>query len=311
MRGERVSEENRINVGATHGSSAYAYVLTSSLAFATMGALSHLAGERCDWRLVAVARTLLAFVFSLSLALSTGVRLVFLRPRVLWMRSVAGSLGLLCAFYALTHLPVSTALTLSNTVPVWVTLLAWPALGLRPHASVWAAVAAGLAGVALIQRPDVSGGNLAGLLALASAFGTATAMIGLNKLGRLDARAVVTHFSGVSTLFTLAFLLLSPAAVDFRPLRDAPTLLLLVGVGLAGTLGQLAMTKAFALGSPSKVSVVGLTQVVFALGFDLLIWRRSFDLLTVCGILLVLAPSAWLILHTPLKRDAAIHQTTS
>ncbi|HEV2761837.1 MAG TPA: DMT family transporter [Pyrinomonadaceae bacterium] len=293
-------------------SSAYAYVLMSSLAFATMGALSHLAGERCDWRIVAVARTLLAFLFSLSLAVSTGAPLVFLRPRVLWVRSVAGSLGLLCAFYALTHLPVSTALTLSNTVPVWVTLLAWPALGLRPHASVWAAVAAGVAGIVLIQRPSVSGGeNLAGLLALASAFGTATAMIGLNKLGGVDARAVVTHFSGVSTVFTVVFLLLSPGAVDFRPLSDAHTLLLLGGVGLAGTLGQLAMTKAFALGSPSKVSVVGLMQVVFALAYDLLLWRRRFDLLTVCGILLVLAPSAWLMLHTPLRRAAAIHNTTS
>ncbi|HYP52188.1 MAG TPA: DMT family transporter [Pyrinomonadaceae bacterium] len=295
----------------TDTSSAYVYVLLSSLAFATMGALSHLSGERCDWRLVAAARTLLAFVFSLALALSAGVRLVFLRPSVLWVRSVAGSLSLLCAFYALTHLPVSTALTLSNTVPVWVTLLAWPTLGLRPNRSVWAAVAAGLCGIVLIQRPDVAGDNFAGLLALASAAGTATAMIGLNRLGDVDTRAVVVHFSGVSTVFTLAFLLLSPGAVEYAPLGDAPTLLLLGGVGLAGTLGQLAMTKAFAMGSPSKVSVVGLTQVVFALVYDLLLWRRSYDLLTALGILLVVAPSAWLMLHTPLRRGAAVHNTTS
>src|ERR687893_185355 len=113
-----------------------------------MGALSHLAGERCDWQLVAVARTLVAFLLALSLAASTGVRLAFLRPRVLWVRSVAGSLSLLCAFYALTHLPVSTTVTLTNTVPVWVTVLAWPLLGQRPAAPVWTAIAVGLAGVA-------------------------------------------------------------------------------------------------------------------------------------------------------------------
>ena len=284
-------------------------MLAGALSFATMGALSHAAGERCDWRLVAVARTSVAFVLSASYAKATGVRLVALGPRVLWVRSLAGSLGVLGAFYALTHLPISTALTLSNTVPLWVTLLAWPVLGQRPSASVWLAVAVGIVGVALIQKPEVAGDNLALILALGNALSTAVAVIGLNRLGGVDARAVVTHFSGVSTVFTVGFLLLSGADVSYAPLADASTLLLLIGVGLAGTLGQLAMTKAFALGSPSKVSVVGLTQIVFALVFDLLLWRRRFDLLTVFGIALVAAPSGWLMLHNPLRRATPIHTT--
>jgi drug/metabolite transporter (DMT)-like permease len=294
---------------AEQTSRAYLLMLAGALAFATMGALSHAAGERCDWRLVAVARTSVAFVLSASFALAGGVRLVVAGPRVLWVRSLAGSLGVLAAFYALTHLPVSTALTLSNTVPVWVTLLAWPVLGQRPAGSVWLAVAVGVAGVALIQKPEAAGDRVAGLLALGNAVSTAVAVIGLNRLGGVDARAVVTHFSGVSTVFTVGFLLLSGTEVSYAPLSDTLTLLLLTGVGLAGTLGQLAMTKAFALGSPSKVSVVGLTQIVFALLFDLLLWRRPFDLLTLFGIILVAAPSGWLMLHNPLRRATPIHTT--
>jgi drug/metabolite transporter (DMT)-like permease len=284
-------------------------MLSGAAAFATMGALSHLAGERCDWRLVAVARTLVAFVLSAAFAKATGVRLVVFGPLILWVRSLAGSFGVLCAFYALTHLPISTALTLSNTVPVWVTLLAWPFLGQRPAASVWLAIAVGICGVALIQKPEMAGDKLAGMLALVNALSTAVAVLGLNRLGEVDARAVVTHFSGVSTIFAVGFLALSGEKVSYAPLGDAGVLALLVGVGLAGTLGQLAMTKAFALGSPSKVSVVGLTQIVFALLFDLLLWRRPFDLLTVLGILLVAAPSGWLMLHNPLKRATPIHMT--
>src|SRR5215216_1927827 len=162
------------------GGRAYLFMLLSSLAFASMGALSHLAGERCDWHLVAVARSSLAFLFTLALSLSAGVRLVLFRPAILWVRSVAGSLGVLFAFYALTHLPVSTALTLSNTVPVWVTLLAWPLLGQRPRASVWVAVGTGLAGIILIQRPEAGGDRLAAALALANALSTSVSMIGLN-----------------------------------------------------------------------------------------------------------------------------------
>ncbi|HEX8355543.1 MAG TPA: hypothetical protein VF611_21735, partial [Pyrinomonadaceae bacterium] len=80
------------------GGRAYLFMLLSSLSFASMGAFSHLAGERCDWQLVAVARSSLAFVFTLTLSLAAGVRLVLFRPAVLWMRSVAGSLGVLFAF---------------------------------------------------------------------------------------------------------------------------------------------------------------------------------------------------------------------
>src|ERR687893_1240039 len=191
------------------GGRAYLFMLLSSLAFASMGALSHLAGERCDWHLVAVARGSLAFAFTLTLSLLSGVRLVLFRPAVLWMRSVAGSLGVLFAFYALTHLPVSTSLTLSNTVPLWVTLLAWPVLGHRPSAPHWVAVGAGLAGIVLIQRPEAAGDRLAAALALANAFSTSISMIGLNRLRGVDARAVVTHFSGVATVFTVGFMLLS------------------------------------------------------------------------------------------------------
>ena len=288
---------------------AYLFMLASALSFAVMGALGHLAGGRCDWQIVALARTSLAFAFSAGLALATGARLVLLRPGLLWVRSFAGSLGVLFAFYALTHLPVSTALTLSNTVPVWVTLLAWPVLGQRPGGRVWAAIAAGLAGIVLIQRPEAAGDRLAALLALGNAFTTSVSMIGLNRLGGVDARAVVAHFSGVATAFTLLFLLLAGGRADFRALGDAGTLALLFGVGLAGTAGQLTMTKAFALGSPSRVSVVGLTQVIFALLFDLLFWHRAFDAPSVLGIALVVAPSAWLMLHNPFRRDAPIHTT--
>ena len=301
-------------VGSAHaegeGGRAYLFMLLSSLAFASMGAFSHLAGERCDWHIVAVARSSLAFVFTLTLSLLSGVRLVLFRPAVLWMRSIAGSLGVLFAFYALTHLPVSTSLTLSNTVPLWVTLLAWPVLGQRPRPAMWAAVAAGLAGIVLIQRPEAAGDSLAAGLALANAFSTSISMIGLNRLAGVDARAVVTHFSGVATVFTVAFLLAAGGRIDYSVLSDGATLGLLFGVGASATVGQLAMTKAFALGSPSRVSVVGLMQIVFALLFDLLLWQRQFGPLVVLGIALVVGPSAWLMLRSPLRRQSAAVHTT-
>jgi drug/metabolite transporter (DMT)-like permease len=292
-------------------SQAYLWMLWGSFAFATMGALGHLAGERCSWQIVALARTALALVFSLAFALATGVKLFFWRPATLWVRSISGSIGLLCSFYALTHLPISTSLTLSSTVPIWTALLAWLLLGYRPTLQIWVAIAAAIAGVVLIQRPYLRGGNLAGLAALGHALFWAVGMIGLNRLSGIDPRAVVTHFAGVSTFVALLFLLLTGADVGIWIPGDKVLLLMLVGVGVTGTIGQLGMTRAFALGHPSKVAVVGLTQIVFACFFDVLVWKHHFDLITICGILLVTAPTAWLLMHNPLRRsDAGIHTTT-
>jgi drug/metabolite transporter (DMT)-like permease len=284
-------------------------MMFGAFSFATMGALSHLAGDYFSWQIVALARTSVAFIFSLIIALASGARLVLFKPAVLWMRSLVGSIGILTAFYALTHLPISTAITLSNTFPVWVTLLAWPLLGIRPTPSVWLALIVGIIGVIIIQQPHWAGGKAAVLAALGNALSTSISMIGLNRLRNVDSRAIVTHFSGVSTMVCLIYLPLTGASYEWGRLADRPLLLLLVGVGLAGTFGQLGMTRAFALGHPSKVAVVGLTQIVFAALFDLLLWKHRFDTLTMCGMVLIIAPTAWLLIHSPLRRASSIDST--
>jgi drug/metabolite transporter (DMT)-like permease len=57
------------------------------------------------------------------------------------------------------------------------------------------------------------------------------------------------------------------------------------------------LTKAFAAGPAAKVSVVGLAQVVFGVAFDRVFWGRTFELPTLVGMTLVLAPVAWLMLR--------------
>ena len=45
------------------------------------------------------------------------------------------------------------------------------------------------------------------------------------------------------------------------------------------------------------MSVVGLTQVVFALALDGVLFNRSFNLATLLGMGLVMAPTAWLMTY--------------
>jgi drug/metabolite transporter (DMT)-like permease len=272
-------------------------MLLGSLAFAIMSTLAHALGPCCDWQVIALARSSLALLFATILAVSAGVPLVFWRPGTLWLRSLAGSVSLIGNFFALTRLPVSDVLTLTNTFPIWVALLSWPLLGELPTGRVWLAAACGVAGVILIQQPHFAEGNFASLVALGSSFSTAFALIGLHRLHKIDVRAIVVHFSGVSALFCLVALFLFERTGTPGVHFDESVLLMLLGVGLTATIGQLLLTKAFAAGAPAKVSVVGLTQIVFAMVLETFLWQHTFTPATLLGMFLVIAPTSWVMVR--------------
>jgi drug/metabolite transporter (DMT)-like permease len=274
-------------------------MLCSCFFLAWMGQLAHQLRDLCDWRIVALARSALALVFAFLLARSVGAPLVFWRPAALWLRGCASSLSLLCTFFALSCLPTSEVLTLTNTFPIWVALLSWPLLGAAPSLSVWLAAVFGVLGVALIQLPHFEGnrgGTFAIALSLVAALTSAIAMLGLHRLKGLNAWAIVVHYSAFATVVVLASWCVGPFP-DLGVLRQPRVLLLLLGVGVAATLGQVCVTQAFTAGPPARVSVVGLMQIVFALGLDVLFEGPNIHPATLAGIALVLAPTAWMMIN--------------
>jgi len=230
-------------------------------------------------------------------------RLAFLRPGVLWIRSVAGSCSMIATFFALTRpdFPVSNTLTLTNTFPVWVAVLSWPMVGERPTAGVWVAVLCAVGGVALTQKPHVAGFPLAAWAALAASGFTAVAMLGLNRLRGVSSLGVVVHFSAVSTLFGLSTFLLFERGNAPDHLTDPAVLAKLLGVGLTATAGQVFLTLAYRSGSATKVSVVGLSQVVMVMAFEAIAYDRRFDWMSLVGTALVLGPAGWLMVRARRK----------
>jgi drug/metabolite transporter (DMT)-like permease len=275
-------------------------MLLGAAAFAVMATLSRRASlDGCDWRLVTLARAGLMLVFAFALARVRRVPLLFPGPRPLWLRSLAGSAAIFCTFYAYTHLPVGDASTLVNMVPVWVTLLSWPVLGVRPGARVWAAVAVCLAGVVLIAEPHFRAGGLGAAAGVASSLFTAVVMMSLHRLGDVDPRAIVVHFSVFATAATGAVFLASPEAVRQVATLSAGTAALLLSLAFAGTIGQIALTRAFAQGSPPRVSLVGMSQIPMAVLLEILFLGRSGGARSFAGMALVVAPTAWLLLRRP------------
>jgi drug/metabolite transporter (DMT)-like permease len=272
-------------------------MLGSSFAFAAMAALTHNLRLACDWPVIALARVFLQLVFALALAMAAGVELRRWPSRILWIRSISGSIALVCLFYAYTRIPTADVVVLSNTFPIGVALLSWPLLKEPPSGGVWLAVLSSVIGVFLIKQPEWTDTTPAYLAALLASLFTSIAYIALNRLQGIDPRAIIIHFSAVSVIFCGTSLLLSQQSLEKLKNLDAGTMLGLLGVGVTALIAQLSLTVAMAAGPATKVSVVGLTQVVFAMGFDVLVFGYEFGWMALLGMALIIVPAAWLTLN--------------
>ncbi len=294
----------------SHGLKPYVWMLCGCGWFAAMVVLIGLANDHVAWQTVAVFRATIAAVFATTLALATRAKLTFGTP-ILWLRSVAGSLSMVTSFYALTHLPGSDVLVLTNSFPVWVALLSWPAFGERPTLGVIVAVLAAVLGVAVCNEFKFSTLQPAHFAAMVASAFTAVAMMGLNRIKGVSSLGVVVHFSWVSVAFcSMTYLMPAREAETPKPLLPADLLpwLTLLSVGFAATIGQIFLTKAFRGGQATKVSVVGLSQVVMVMGWEGLVpegWGgRAFTAWQLLGAVLVLGPTAYLMIRERKKPKA-------
>ncbi|MBS0657507.1 MAG: DMT family transporter [Verrucomicrobia bacterium] len=179
-------------------------------------------------------------------------------------RGLSGTASLIAYFYAMTQLPLATAVALNYTSPLWLALLSWLWLGERFRGRQLAAVGLGFVGAILLLRPTFSGGQAgAGLIGLASGFCGACAYLNVKRLGAAGEPEwrVVFYFALAGTLGSAA----THATVwrEFHPV-ELRHLGLLLTMGLAATLAQLAMTRAYHTGSTLMVAAFSYSTILFA-----------------------------------------------
>jgi drug/metabolite transporter (DMT)-like permease len=125
--------------------------------------------------------------------------------------------------------------------------------------------------------------------------------------------AVVVHFSAVSVLACgMAWLVMRfwpVAEPNVWPPPGPQLIALLVATGATAAIGQLFLTLAYRSGSATKVSVVGLTQVVMVMIAEVALGWKSLNLVAVVGSILVLGPTAYLMIRERKKPPPAADET--
>ncbi len=205
-----------------------------------------------------------------------------------------GALGIAMMFgfvYGLRTMPMSSAYSIAFVAPLLVTALAVPLLGEKVGPRRWTAIAIGLVGVLVILRPAGQGmATLGGLAVLLASICYAFGAITVRLLSRRDSsQAMVFWFLVI--LSVGAGLLAAP---EWIPIRDSDAWTI-AGVGVTGSLAQVALTEAFRRGEASLIAPLEYTALVWTVSLDLLLWGVLPDNVTWLGAGIIVASGFYLL----------------
>lgn len=284
------------------------WMLLAGLSFALMGVWVKLAAQWFSSIELVFYRSLFGLLVVLGLlTLYQGPRaLQRLNGRHLRLhlrRGVVGFAALATFFYSLSVLPLSLAITLNYTSPLFLTLLLpwWLKEPIRP--AQYAAVGLGFGGVALLLRPWEAQADLtAGLVGLTSGLLAGVAYVHVRALGRLQEPEWRTVFWFAAVSCAAAALL---ASVQGWQGDVRAHFALLILLGLTATLGQLAMTRAYRRGQTAVVAAFSYSTVIFSSLLDVLIWKEEIAATAWAGIVITVLAGVWAAILNVKTEDTA------
>ncbi|SDY82662.1 EamA domain-containing membrane protein RarD [Lysobacter sp. yr284] len=276
-----------------HARRAIATMLVAVLMFSMMDALLKLLSEHYPPFQVATLRGASSLPFVLTWAFASGGGRSLLRVR--WpLHLLRGALGvgMMASFvYGVNRLPLSTAYSIFFIAPLLITALSGPLLSEQVGPRRWVAIGIGLLGVLVLLRPTGAGMlSVAALAILGAALGYAVTAITVRVLARTDStQAMMVWLMGLMTLGAGAL-----AWQDWVPLR-AEHAWLIAGLGVAGSLGQYAVTEAFRLGEASLIAPLEYTALIWGVMLDLALWGVLPDAVTWVGAAIIVASGLYLL----------------
>jgi drug/metabolite transporter (DMT)-like permease len=244
------------------GSPASLWMLAAGLCFAVMGVLVKLGAATFSAAELVFWRSVFQMAGAWIVLAHAGLGLRTRRFGMHVHRGVSGFVSLFTFFYALTELPVATAMTLNYSSPLWLALLLMVLARERPGAKLIGAILLGFAGVLLLLRPALHADQAwPFIIGLVSGAISAIAYWNVRELVRADEpeARVVFYFALFACLGSLVWM----APQRWHPVT-ADNAWILAGVGITGTLGQLFMTRAYGKGSTLVTAALSYSGIVFS-----------------------------------------------
>jgi drug/metabolite transporter (DMT)-like permease len=176
---------------------------------------------------------------------------------------------------------LAEGMLLKMTAPLFMPLIAWYWMSEAVPRGVLLAIGFGFMGVVLVLNPRGEFNEVA-LIGLLGGLFASLAKVTVRRLGRSEPSVRVVFYFSMLSMLVSAF----PALLSWQtPTAGQWALLLLIG--LLGTLGQLLLTRGYAIAAAASVSPFTYFSVIFGALYGYLLWDEGLSLQFLIGALII------------------------
>lgn len=276
-------------------------IIASAFCFSMMGLFVRLAGdlpsvEKGFFRNVVAA----VFAFIIIVREKKGFAFDIKNLPLLSLRSICGTVGIVCNFYAIDKLVLADANMLNKMSPFFTLLFSALLLKEKLKPYQVAAVAAAFIGSLFILKPSFANAAfLPALIGFIGGLGAGLAYTCVRALGIRGERSsvIIFFFSAFSCVACL--LLMIPV---YEPIA-LHQLIMLILAGLSAAGGQFAITSAYFYAPAREISVYDYTAIIFSTIWGFAFFDQIPDLLSWIGYLVICGAAVFNFL-----KNAEVHK---
>ena len=278
------------------------YIICSAFCFALMNMFVRAAGDLPSIQ-KSFFRNLVAFVFAMIILKKNDIPFRCKRENLkyLLIRSICGTLGILCNYYAVDHLVLSDASMLNKMSPFFAVIFSCLVLKEKVNVPQALFVIGAFLGSLLVIKPTFSNMDLfPSVIGLLGGLGAGIAYTYVRKVTLHGEKGpfIVCFFSAFSCLVTLPFLIF-----DYHYM--SPTQIgTLLAAGLAAAGGQFTITAAYSCAPAKEISVYDYSQIIFAAGLGFFVFGQIPDLLSWIGYAVICAMAVGMFFYNNRRIEA-------
>ena len=264
-------------------------ILLGEALLSIMGAIiKHLSVE-LPTEVVVFYRNLFGLIMLAPIILHTGAG--SLKTQKLHLHLIRASVGLAAMygfFYVIANMPLAEAFLVKLTTPLFMPIVAALWLGESIRSKTRWSIFIGFLGVVFILRPGTDAFTPVALIGIGAALLASTAKVTIRKMGSTEPSVrIVFYFGVISSLLSAIPLLWSwqvPQAHHW------PWIALM---GVAGTLGQLALTRAYRIAKPGQIGPYVYSSVLYGAILGFIFWGEHLLVSTIIGSSLIIIAGIW------------------
>ena len=298
----QISNKQKVVFYMREKTKAILYIILAGVGFSFMNVFVRLSGDLPTIE-KAFFRNLVAAFIALVVLIRSDLGLHYEKQHIpmLFMRSICGTLGIMCNFYAVDHMNIADASILNKLSPFAAVVFSIFLLKEKASLKQYAALIGVFIGALFVIKPSMNFADFApGLIGFTGGMGAGAAYAAVRYLSNHGAKnpQIVFFFSAFSTLVMLPFMI-----AFYKPMSFFQLFCLLMA-GASAAVGQFSITAAYSHAPAKEISIFDYSQIITSAILGFIFFSQIPDALSFIGYAIIIGIS-YLNWRAGLKADTA------